>query len=203
MYLQAAAQGLIPQLPIVNADEKSVFKDKVPSNVVTTFVLSTGRDDENTLAVADAGAFSVTPLKSCPHVQSVKDMKAVMSSAHKNQCQKCGVEKENWICFATGKCLCGRYVQGHMLQHATETGHSVCISLEDLSVWCFKCEAYLDPFAIIPVREVFSALHEEKFGTKPAIPKGQTESFAGRVVLRGKDEDVSTKADESVDSERD
>ena len=190
--------GTIPQLPVVNVKNGSVVESSSSSNI-TTFVLST-HDNE---AVADTtGAFSVAPLKSCPHVRSVSDLSAMVKSAHLNQCLKCDSKRENWVCFETGKCFCGRYVQGHMLQHSIETGHCVCISLEDLSVWCFKCESYLDPFAIKPVREVFVKFHEEKFGTKPDIPKGETVAFAQKVVLRGKEEVVSTKADESVETER-
>ena len=190
--------GTIPQLPVVNVKNGSVVESSSSSNI-TTFVLST-HDNE---AVADTtGAFSVAPLKSCPHVRSVSDLSAMVKSAHLNQCLKCDSKRENWVCFETGKCFCGRYVQGHMLQHSIESGHCVCISLEDLSVWCFKCESYLDPFAIKPVREVFVKFHEEKFGTKPDIPKGETVAFAQKVVLRGKEEVVSTKADESVETER-
>lgn len=170
------------------------------SSNVTTFILSTNENEG--MAVADTGAFSVTPLKACPHVRSVSDLNAMLRSAHRNQCLKCDSKTENWICFETGKCFCGRYVKGHMLQHSLESGHSVCISLEDLSVWCFKCEAYLDPFAIAPVRDVFVKFHQEKFGTKPDIPTGETVPFAEKVVLRGKEEELSTKADESVESER-
>ena len=190
--------GTIPQLPVVNVKNGSVVESSSSSNI-TTFVLST-HDNE---AVADTtGAFSVAPLKSCPHVRSVSDLSAMVKSAHLNQCLKCDSKRENWVCFETGKCFCGRYVQGHMLQHSIESGHCVCISLEDLSVWCFKCESYLDPFAIKPVREVFVKFHEEKFGTKPDIPKGETVAFAQKVVLRGKEEVVSTKADVSVETER-
>ena len=197
-YYENSNTGTIPQLPVVNTKNASVVESSSTSSNITTFVLSTTHDD----SVGDTGAFSVAPAKSCPHVRSVSDLSAMVKSAHLNQCLKCDSKRENWVCFETGKCFCGRYVQGHMLQHSIESGHSVCISLEDLSVWCFKCETYLDPFAIKPVREVFVKFHEEKFGTKPDIPKGETIAFAQKVVLRGKEEVVSTKADESVETER-
>ena len=64
----------------------------------------------------------------------------------------------------------------------------------------FQCESYLDPFAInqyVKCCEVLRGKFERNRHTK-----GETVTFAQKVVLRGKEEDVSTKADESVETER-
>jgi len=38
---------------------------------------------------------------------------------------------------------CSRYVNGHMKQHGTETGHSLVLSYADISVWCYQCDSYV------------------------------------------------------------
>jgi len=38
---------------------------------------------------------------------------------------------------------CSRYVNGHMKQHGTETGHSLVLSYADISVWCYQCDSYI------------------------------------------------------------
>jgi len=38
---------------------------------------------------------------------------------------------------------CSRYVNGHMKQHGTETGHSLVLSYADISVWCYQCDGYV------------------------------------------------------------
>lgn len=35
------------------------------------------------------------------------------------------------------------YVNKHMAAHANTAGHYVAVSLSDLSVWCFRCDAYV------------------------------------------------------------
>jgi Zn-finger in ubiquitin-hydrolases and other protein len=59
---------------------------------------------------------------------------------------------ENWLCLHCGKIRCSRYVNAHGVAHWNETkeaeepdsfGHCVAISLEDFSVWCHVCGAYV------------------------------------------------------------
>jgi uncharacterized UBP type Zn finger protein len=72
---------------------------------------------------------------------------------------------ENWLCLECGTIRCSRYVNGHGLVHWEQTkaaavaaaqeassststeedkhGHCVAVSLADLSVWCYVCNAYL------------------------------------------------------------
>ena len=82
----------------------------------------------------------------------------------------CGAEGENWICLATHKCLCSRYVAGHAKAHAEATGHKIAVSLADLSFWDFGQDAYLDVFAIEALHAPYTALHIAKFGEAPTLP---------------------------------
>lgn len=61
---------------------------------------------------------------------------------------------EVWLCLFCGDVRCSRYQKGCMVRHAEDTraaaehrpfGHHLVISLQDLSVWCYVCEAYVDP----------------------------------------------------------
>lgn len=38
---------------------------------------------------------------------------------------------------------CGRYINGHMLQHHGNSGHPLVLSYIDLSTWCYYCQAYV------------------------------------------------------------
>lgn len=68
---------------------------------------------------------------------------------------------ENWICLICFKVCCGRMILKHMLNHHTETDHPLTLSFSDLSVWCYKCEAYIDN----PILYKFKNLaYQNKFG---------------------------------------
>lgn len=44
--------------------------------------------------------------------------------------------------------FCGRFVNGHMLDHRDTNGHKIVLSHSDLSFWCYECNAYLDNYSI-------------------------------------------------------
>ena len=81
---------------------------------------------------------------------------------------------ENWLCLQCGAVRCSRYVNGHCKEHWENTkaddakegkggdcvGHCVAVSLEDLSVWCYECSAYLNHPSLSPV---LKRLEMEKF----------------------------------------
>ena len=56
---------------------------------------------------------------------------------------------------------CGRYINGHMVSHNEGSGHPLAISLADISVWCFPCDAYLDHASL---RLAKNTVHYSKFG---------------------------------------
>lgn len=79
----------------------------------------------------------------------------------KAACQNCDTVIENWICLLCYKTCCSRYIQEHMLFHHIETEHALALSYSDLSVWCFKCENYIDN----PILYKYKNLaHRDKFG---------------------------------------
>jgi len=78
-----------------------------------------------------------------------------------NICQECPSDVENWLCAASMQVRCSRYVHGHAASHAERSGHAIAVSLSDLSVWCFSCDAYIAAPTLAPLLD---ALHEMKFG---------------------------------------
>lgn len=108
----------------------------------------------------DAGG-PVVPKRFCPHLRH-HDLELSFDQQcdynHLNSCQhdQCSdnvkSSEENWICLGKGcgKVLCSRYVRSHALAHYDEElrccrgdKHCVVLSLADVSVWCYKCNAYL------------------------------------------------------------
>ncbi|GJP43212.1 hypothetical protein CLOM_g2706 [Closterium sp. NIES-68] len=114
----------------------------------------------------------VEALMHCPHVLAPDASLLPPDSVppFDSLCHSCKDGSENWVCLSCGVVACGRYVGGHMLQHITETGHPVAAGFRDLSVWCFRCDSYLDAIRIPALEPLFAALHVAKFGQPPAKP---------------------------------
>ncbi|KAI8068151.1 uncharacterized protein B0P05DRAFT_552012 [Gilbertella persicaria] len=105
------------------------------------------------------GFFAVKPKTDCPHIPHY-EIKEKEPDLFHQPCGACNETKENWQCFHCRAVYCSRYCQGHMKQHAEETGHAVCISYSDLSVWCFKCDAYIIHKDLQPMK---TSLYRLKF----------------------------------------
>ena len=69
--------------------------------------------------------------------------------------------RENWVCLQCGATHCSRYVNQHALAHQEAAGHPTGLSLGDLNVWCFACDAYVEHPRIEPLVARAQAL---KFG---------------------------------------
>jgi len=102
---------------------------------------------------------------------------------------------ENWLCLKCGAMLCSRYANGHARMHWEDTkeedqidnsttaaatthtitttekdqaavGHCIAVSLTDLSVWCYECNAYLTHPKL---SEMTKRLEKIKFGEEGKI----------------------------------
>ncbi|GKV19842.1 hypothetical protein SLEP1_g30051 [Rubroshorea leprosula] len=82
-------------------------------------------------------------------------------------CNRCLHPSENWLCLCCKDVLCSRFVNKHMLQHYNQTTHCLALSYSDLSVWCFKCDAYLDAQVILQLQPVYETAYILKFGEAP------------------------------------
>ncbi|XP_068622541.1 ubiquitin carboxyl-terminal hydrolase 3-like isoform X2 [Battus philenor] len=66
------------------------------------------------------------------------------STVTKNfNCSECSTSEQNWLCLHCGVINCGRYVNGHAKTHAETSDHQLCISCDEYSVYCYKCDDYV------------------------------------------------------------
>mmetsp|Transcript_20175 Transcript_20175/g.27827 ORF Transcript_20175/g.27827 Transcript_20175/m.27827 type:complete len:574 (+) Transcript_20175:142-1863(+) len=110
-------------------------------------------------------------------------------------CLECGNEGENWVCLFCAETHCSRYAQSHGLKHHVATkekqesetsiaslaagdvppiGHFLAISLMDLSVWCYECQAYVTHSALKPRT---ARMEQLKFG-KPQPKKAKKKDIS-------------------------
>lgn len=131
--------------------------------------------------------YAVVPLKNCPHLTTLDTNNTpncntfylFFCNFFKNDlliclcmftaintklcCEDCSSEAENWICLHCFKVFCGRYILEHMSQHhiSSEREHTLTLSFSDLSVWCYKCEDYIDNPVLFKYQNL---AHLDKFG---------------------------------------
>ncbi|XP_032612766.1 histone deacetylase 6 isoform X1 [Hylobates moloch] len=104
--------------------------------------------------------YAVTPLPWCPHLVAVCPIPAAGLDVTQ-PCGDCGTIQENWVCLSCYQVYCGRYINGHMLQHHGNSGHPLVLSYIDLSAWCYYCQAYVHHQALLDVKNI---AHQNKFG---------------------------------------
>lgn len=143
--------------------------------------------------------YAVVPLKTCPHLSSLRFNEApnrkilqliffniiqiiIFNFCHleiktTTSCQSCESPLENWICLMCYHVYCGRYIMEHMLYHHLETDHPLTMSFNDLSVWCYKCEAYIDNPVLFKYKNL---AHNDKFGEEMTWSYG-----SDSIVLEG------------------
>eukprot|EP00759_Apiculatamorpha_spiralis_P041207 PhF_6_TR39823/c0_g1_i1/m.59217 len=105
---------------------------------------------------------AVTVLPDCPHTPQVHLAPSQVVDIGA-PCATCGNAGENWMCCTCGVTLCGRHVNGHMVEHNTTTGHPIACGFMDISFWCYTCEQYLSP-QCPALRGYHRALELSKFG---------------------------------------
>ncbi|VIO88225.1 Uncharacterized protein BM_BM4007 [Brugia malayi] len=103
---------------------------------------------------------TVVPLPECPHLVEIRELPAEGINALAC-CSECHSNEEQWVCLTCYLVNCSRYIAGHAVYHQMRTGHSMALSLTDLSVWCYPCESYVHHEVLIPAK---NAAHQSKFG---------------------------------------
>ncbi len=107
--------------------------------------------------------FAVAPKPHCEHCELVRVAAGVVLDINA-PCTECGNVGENMQCLTCFVVMCGRHVQGHMVQHHEASGHPMVVGFADLSFWCYLCESYLasgNPH----LRQLHGILQEIKFPT--------------------------------------
>lgn len=79
----------------------------------------------------------------CPHLDDYTSipLELVRVKDKQMQCSECSHNHSLWMCLTCGKLYCGRYVNGHALQHyQVHNDHKLTISTETASLYCYKCD---------------------------------------------------------------
>lgn len=115
-------------------------------------------------------AVAVAAKHFCGHAeQSIRHVESLAKNlAVQQPCEECQNAELNWTCLQCGVSLCGTGANAHMLQHFKSTGHSICVSYDDLSFWCYSCDSYLHHLTIPQVWQAYEQLHLLKFGEEPS-----------------------------------
>ncbi|XP_011501594.1 PREDICTED: histone deacetylase 6 [Ceratosolen solmsi marchali] len=114
---------------------------------------------DNLQALIDEKMFAVIPLNDCPHLDSVFDVPETGINID-DPCFECASTIENWICLQCYTVHCARSINKHALEHQQTTEHPLTLSFSDVSVWCYKCEAYIDNPRLYAARNI---IHKCKF----------------------------------------
>ena len=128
----------------------------------------------------------VSPKKDCPHISNYNflPLEEFKNLSFKNlKCECCSEVKELWICINCGKAFCGRYVNNHYYSehYSKNKVHCICISMLDLSVWCYECmtEGYNDPGSYIESdisSKYVKIISDFKFGDSNSISQNNINS---------------------------
>ena len=61
-----------------------------------------------------------------------------------NNCENCDESLELWKCLECEFIGCGRYKNKCMIKHYNLLNHALSISYPEKSIWCYKCNAYIN-----------------------------------------------------------
>ncbi|XP_015110573.1 histone deacetylase 6 [Diachasma alloeum] len=115
---------------------------------------------ENFQALNEGEMFAVVPLNDCPHLELVQEVPPSGIDV-RSPCLECKSTEENWVCLICYSTHCARSVNQHAVVHGESLEHPIALSLTDLSVWCYGCEAYVDNPKVYTAR---NRVHLAKFG---------------------------------------
>ncbi|XP_054288091.1 ubiquitin carboxyl-terminal hydrolase 3-like [Macrosteles quadrilineatus] len=80
----------------------------------------------------------------CPHLlENVKISSPAQTATKELACAVCSATDSPWMCLHCGVLHCGRYVNGHSLEHSKQQNHLVCIDCSSLSVFCYSCDDFV------------------------------------------------------------
>ncbi|XP_062539549.1 histone deacetylase 6 isoform X1 [Armigeres subalbatus] len=114
----------------------------------------------NLEALQNEEMFAVVPLRDCPHLKELNPDSIPESLSTNAPCTGCDSAVENWLCLHCFRVQCGRYINEHAMLHSLESDHALALSFSDISVWCYRCESYIDN----PVLYAYKNLvHRDKF----------------------------------------
>lgn len=82
----------------------------------------------------------------CPHLD---DNIKILNSIDKSEltkdlvCAVCSAAQSPWLCLHCGSINCGRYINGHAIEHSQHDNHFVCMDCHNLAVFCYVCNEFI------------------------------------------------------------
>jgi len=145
---------------------------------------------------AGDGWFHIVPQTQCPHLADHlaplmtvdRDGKPVTFMGGVCAAEGCGEAVRKSLCLACHEVNCARDANGHAVAHGEASGHAISMALDDLSIWCYGCDAYLDCFLIKELHPFLRRLHLEKHGTEPELPAGARSGLPIEMAAPGGDD---------------
>ena len=58
-------------------------------------------------------------------------------------CQRCGTDRDLWVCLVCGHVGCGRALGSHALEHFRTTKHTFCYDLDNKRIWDYTQDKYV------------------------------------------------------------
>ena len=157
-------------LILTSIDRECIHNKKMLPSAYT----GPGTGNNRTYEIPGVG-YAVAPKTDCPHFDDLNHfdmpsdrnaLKQLLSGLKNAPCKHCQDTSENWFCLKCHDVACSRYKNGHMADHNAETHHSLALSLADLSLYCYECDAYVENRE--KTRSIMRELHFVKFDEYPS-----------------------------------
>lgn len=157
-----------PKLPSVEGEQLegavggTLREENAVNDLASVLVSLTVSSYEEQEAEDSTGPFTVIPKTDCPHLTTVHPVGDSVYFDVTAPCFVCHSSRENWACLTCYEVFCGRYINAHMLSHYAQfQDHCIAFSFCDFSVWCYKCDSYIENLDVLgPIKKV---AHECKF----------------------------------------
>jgi len=122
--------------------------------------------------------FVVSALSTCPHAQEA-EQRGLFNFTNEMMPTNCSCStEEKWICLFCGNKACSTYMQGHAKLHFDcKTSCCLAFSVLDSSVWCYKCNSYIDFYLEKSLWTIYSALYFSIHGEEPELPRRKEEGY--------------------------
>ncbi|XP_041365136.1 ubiquitin carboxyl-terminal hydrolase 44-like [Gigantopelta aegis] len=79
----------------------------------------------------------------CQHLKSHLAENPSFLNPEKWMCAVCGTTESVWACLSCSHVACGRFSEGHALNHFTQTKHPIALELNEKYVYCYVCDEYI------------------------------------------------------------
>lgn len=104
----------------------------------------------------------------CRHIRKIRiGERHSICNPQRWLCTTCLTTESVWACLSCPNVACGRYIKEHALTHFQETGHPLAIDVNELYVFCYKCDDYVlndnNSSDIKVLREMLLAIRYQNF----------------------------------------